>query len=163
MGLFGTKYNLWLPRHLFSKISMWLINIIRGTIFLSCQKYCFLFLIVCLDKIYLCMLHFSFGLIQQLLQGNIPLRHLLNEETLFIFWWRSAIKKVNLSNNWITSRDSIELCIVWSDDGLFCFTKETKLFLTPNYSGMREKCEKFRTLTLQSPNRYLGAASCKSQ
>ena len=90
------------------------------------------------------------------MKGNIPLRHLLNEETLFIFLiWRSAIKKVNLSKHWITSRDSIELCIVWSDDGLFCFTKETKLFLTPNYSGMGEKCKKFRTLTLQSPNRYL--------
>ena len=31
----------------------------------------------------------------QLLQGNVPLRHLLYEETLFTSWRRSAIKEVN--------------------------------------------------------------------
>ena len=32
---------------------------------------------------------------EQFLQGNIPLRHLLNAETLFMSWRRSAIKDVN--------------------------------------------------------------------
>ena len=32
---------------------------------------------------------------EQFLQGNVPLRHLLNGETLFMSWWRSAIKEVN--------------------------------------------------------------------
>ena len=34
-------------------------------------------------------------LMEQLLHGNVPLRHLLNEDTLFMSWWRSAIKEVN--------------------------------------------------------------------
>ena len=29
--------------------------------------------------------------------SNVPLRHLLNDETLFASWWRSAIEEVN---NW---------------------------------------------------------------
>ena len=29
------------------------------------------------------------------LQGNVPLRHLLNEEILFTSWWRSAFNDVN--------------------------------------------------------------------
>ena len=32
---------------------------------------------------------------EQFLQGNVPLRHLLHEEILFISCWRSAIKVVN--------------------------------------------------------------------
>ena len=32
---------------------------------------------------------------EQFLQGNVPLRHLLNEETLFMSWRGSAIKEVN--------------------------------------------------------------------
>ena len=27
--------------------------------------------------------------------GNVPLRHLLNEETLFMPFWRSVIEEVN--------------------------------------------------------------------
>ena len=32
---------------------------------------------------------------EQFLQGNVPLRHLLNEETLYMYWQRSAIIEVN--------------------------------------------------------------------
>ena len=32
---------------------------------------------------------------EQFPQGNVPLRHLLNEETLFMSWRRSVIKEVN--------------------------------------------------------------------
>ena len=32
---------------------------------------------------------------EQFLQGNVPLRHLLNEDTLFISWQRSAFNDVN--------------------------------------------------------------------
>ena len=32
---------------------------------------------------------------EQFLQGNVPLRHLLYEETLLMSWRRSAIKEVN--------------------------------------------------------------------
>ena len=32
---------------------------------------------------------------EQFLQGNVPLRHLLNEETSFMSWQRSAIKELN--------------------------------------------------------------------
>ena len=32
---------------------------------------------------------------KQFLPGNIPLRHLLIKETLFMSWWRSAMKEVN--------------------------------------------------------------------
>ena len=34
-------------------------------------------------------------LTEQFIQRNVPSRHLLNEETLFMSWWRSAIKEVN--------------------------------------------------------------------
>ena len=34
-------------------------------------------------------------LTEQFLQGNVPLRHLLKEETLFMSSWRSATKEVN--------------------------------------------------------------------
>ena len=48
------------------------------------------------------LLLFLFGLMsqyltEQFLQGNVPLIFLLNEETLFMYWRRSAIKEVN---NW---------------------------------------------------------------
>ena len=36
-------------------------------------------------------------LMEQFLHGNIPLMRILNEESQFMFWWRSAIKEVN---NW---------------------------------------------------------------
>ena len=32
---------------------------------------------------------------EQFHQGNVPVRHLLNEETLFTSWWRFSIKEVN--------------------------------------------------------------------
>ena len=35
------------------------------------------------------------ALMEHFLQGNVPLRHLLNAKPLFMFWWRSAIKEVN--------------------------------------------------------------------
>ena len=35
------------------------------------------------------------GGLEQFLWGNFPLRHLLNEETIFMSWWRSSIIKVN--------------------------------------------------------------------
>ena len=38
---------------------------------------------------------FFYSLIQQFLQGNEPLTHLLNEKTLFLFWWRYKIKDTN--------------------------------------------------------------------
>ena len=34
---------------------------------------------------------------EQFIQENVPLRHLLNEETLLMSWQRSAIKEVNYS------------------------------------------------------------------
>ena len=36
-----------------------------------------------------------YSLTEQFLQGNEPLTHLLNEKTLFLFWWRSKIKDTN--------------------------------------------------------------------
>ena len=39
-------------------------------------------------------------LTEKFLQGNVPLRHMLNEETLFMSWERYAIKEVILINLW---------------------------------------------------------------
>ena len=36
-------------------------------------------------------------LMEQFLQGNVPLRHLLNEESIMSSWLKSAIKEIN---NW---------------------------------------------------------------
>ena len=41
---------------------------------------------------------------EQFLQGNDPLSRLLNEDTLFMSWRRSAIKQVN---DWALSQESI--------------------------------------------------------
>ena len=47
------------------------------------------------EEIYICYSSHLGVLMEQFLEGNVPLRHLLNEKTLLMSWQRSAIKEVN--------------------------------------------------------------------
>ena len=80
---------------------------------------------------------------EQFLQGNVTLRHLLNEETLFMSWRRSAIKEVN---DWALSNWIFIHCkdIQRNNEGIYTLKPAAlRTFLAHNGKGERSKARLF--------------------
>ena len=75
---------------------------------------------------------------EQFLQGNVPLRHLLNEETLFISWRISAFNEVNDMSQYVprtVEMECAEACLKW-ESYLPMYIYTGSFFIMPNHDDL---------------------------